>query len=590
MFGLLKSKLSNFIKGLSGKEEGKGTAQAAADAPEEAKPIPPEPQLENSKQIQKEPRPEEKTIAPPPTASPIFQEEEKQEKILPQPLPEAKQEHKAPAAARFEGEHKEIKREKSDGQIKKAAEDETQSDGPQAGVEKTHPPPLQKETRKEEKKSLFASVASVFSKKEETAGKKKEELGVEKQSGAKETQPAQSLPKKEPEEAALLPTSLKDGEKEIQRTKAIFKKEAPSAPSASKKEPKETQVPASLKKEPSEIQPQHSSLKKETLIPHGPATQTMEERDLSQLEKKAYSERREMAPKISIGASIKSFFTNEITIGEGEVSGLISDLELSLLEADVAYDVSLEVTAQLRGRLVGMKVPKGEVEKRTRQAIGEVLESVMDSDKKFDFIQKVKSCGKPVKILFVGPNGAGKTTTIAKIGRMLMDEGMTVVLSASDTFRAAAIEQTEVHAARLGVKVIKSKYGSDPSSVAFDAISFARSHSIDVVLIDSAGRQDTNANLLSELKKINRVASPHLKIYVGESIGGNSLLEQIRAFNEAIGIDGAVLTKLDCDAKGGTAISISKSTGIPVLFLGVGQRYEDLVVFDPHRIAQEIMS
>jgi uncharacterized protein (DUF4415 family) len=140
MFGLLKSKLSNFIKGLSGKEEGKGTAQAAADAPEEAKPIPPEPQLENSKQIQKEPRPEEKTIAPPPTASPIFQEEEKQEKILPQPLPEAKQEHKAPAAARFEGEHKEIKREKSDGQIKKAAEDETQSDGPQAGVEKNPSP------------------------------------------------------------------------------------------------------------------------------------------------------------------------------------------------------------------------------------------------------------------------------------------------------------------------------------------------------------------------------------------------------------------------------------------------------------------
>ena len=315
-----------------------------------------------------------------------------------------------------------------------------------------------------------------------------------------------------------------------------------------------------------------------------------EQVDLSRLEKRAAGEKRGMAPKIGLATAIKSFFSADVTIGEQDVADLLEGLELSLLEADVAYDVSLQVTSQLKQKLVGMKVPKGQVEQKTKETVQHVLESIMDSDRKFDFLSRVKSTEKPVKILFVGPNGAGKTTTMAKLAHLFMANNLSVVFSASDTFRAAAVEQTEVHAERLGAKVIKSKYGADPSSVAFDAINFARSHSIDVVLIDSAGRQDTNANLLSELKKINRIAKPDLKIYVGESIGGNSVIEQIRAFNEAIGIDGAILTKIDCDAKGGTAISIAASTGIPVLFLGMGQRYEDLVVFDPHKIAQEIMA
>ncbi len=312
--------------------------------------------------------------------------------------------------------------------------------------------------------------------------------------------------------------------------------------------------------------------------------------DLSGLSRKASSEKREMSPKIGLGATIKSFFSNEITIGESEVSDLAEELELSLLEADVEYEVSIEVVSQLRSRLVGMKVPRDEVAKRTKEAISQVLESVMASERKFDFLERVRSLPKPAKILFVGPNGAGKTTTMAKVAQKLRGAGLSSVFSASDTFRAAAIEQTEVHGERLGVKVIKSKYGADPASVAFDAINFARSHGIDAVLIDSAGRQDTNANLLSELKKINRVAQPDLKIYVGESIGGNALIGQIRAFHEAIGVDGAILTKLDCDAKGGTAISIAKATGIPIIYLGVGQGYEDLIPFEPHKIAWEIMN
>ena len=337
---------------------------------------------------------------------------------------------------------------------------------------------------------------------------------------------------------------------------------------------------------------------KPAAAPQKPAMQPLPEapmqpeRDFSQLARKAAStsDKKDIAPKIGIGTALKSIFSSEITIGESEVSDLLSELELSLLEADVAYDVSLDVSSQLRSRLVGMKVPKGKVEKRTRDAIQEVLASVMTSDRKFDLVERVRSLEKPAKILFVGPNGAGKTTTMAKIAHMLLQSGLTCVFSASDTFRAAAIEQTEVHAGKLGVKVVKSKYGADPASVAFEALSFARAHNIDVVLIDSAGRQDTNANLLDELKKINRVAKPDVKIYIGESIGGNSLIDQVRAFDEAIGMDGAILTKIDCDAKGGTALSLTKSTNIPIIYLGIGQAYTDLIPFEPGKIAQEIMS
>ena len=364
-------------------------------------------------------------------------------------------------------------------------------------------------------------------------------------------------------------------------------KPVPKAVEAKKPEPKPVEL---AKPEPKKIEERIPAPKPQAPKPEPAAAPLREEADFSRLEKHASSGKHSIAPKIGLGTAIKSFFSSDITISEAEVSDLLEELELSLLEADVAYDVSLEVISQLRSSLVGMKVPKGEVGSRTKGTIQSVLESVMDSDRKFDFIERVKSLPKPAKILFVGPNGAGKTTTMAKLARRLMDSGLTVVFSASDTFRAAAIEQTEVHAGRLGVKVIKSKYGADPASVAFDAINYARANSVDVVLIDSAGRQDTNSNLLSELVKINRIAKPDIKIYIGESIGGNSVMDQIRAFNEAIGMDGAILTKVDCDAKGGTAISISKSTGIPVLFLGVGQGYNDLVPFDPHKIASEIMS
>ncbi|MEM4235717.1 MAG: signal recognition particle-docking protein FtsY, partial [Candidatus Anstonellaceae archaeon] len=195
----------------------------------------------------------------------------------------------------------------------------------------------------------------------------------------------------------------------------------------------------------------------------------------------------------------------------------------------------------------------------------------------------------PFKILFVGPNGAGKTTTIAKIADLLRKKGYRVVISASDTFRAAAIEQIEQHCDKIGVKLIKSKYGADPAAVAFDAIKYAQGNKYEFVLIDTAGRQNTNLNLIDELKKIVRVSKPDIKIYVGESIAGNALIEQIQTFNNAIGIDFAILTKLDCDPKGGTALSLTYSTKIPIVFFGIGQGYSDLKEFDANWLVNKII-
>jgi len=399
-----------------------------------------------------------------------------------------------------------------------------------------------------------------------------------------EPKPAEIKPAEKKQEPALVAAPSKPAEAQKKSIiDVIFRKPAPKPVEI----PKPTEAPKPVQQPQKPAEAPKTSPK---MVSQSAPLSQVQERDFSRLEKMASSDKKEIAPKIGIGATIKSIFSSEITIGESEVADLLSELELSLLEADVAYDVSLEVTSQLRTRLVGMKVPKGKVEDRTRAAIQEVLASVMSSDRKFDLVERVRSLERPVKILFVGPNGAGKTTTMAKIAHMLLQANLTCVFSASDTFRAAAIEQTEVHAGRLGVKVVKSKYGADPASVAFDAVNFARTHNIDVVLIDSAGRQDTNANLLDELKKINRVAKPDIKIYIGESIGGNSLIDQVRAFNEAIGMDGAILTKIDCDAKGGTALSLTRSTNIPIIYLGVGQAYTDLIEFEPLKIAQEIMS
>ena len=204
-----------------------------------------------------------------------------------------------------------------------------------------------------------------------------------------------------------------------------------------------------------------------------------------------------------------------------------------------------------------------------------------------DFLDAVK-LKQPFVIVFFGINGTGKTTTIAKIANLLLKNKISCVLAASDTFRAASIEQLQIHADKLKIKLIKHDYGADPAAVAFDAIKHAKAHKIDVVLIDTAGRMHTKENLLSEMEKICRVTKPDLKIFVAESIAGNDAIQQAKNFNETIGIDGAILTKADVDEKGGTAISISYIIKKPIFFLGTGQNYSDLKSFDKTEFIKEL--
>jgi fused signal recognition particle receptor len=190
--------------------------------------------------------------------------------------------------------------------------------------------------------------------------------------------------------------------------------------------------------------------------------------------------------------------------------------------------------------------------------------------------------------MFVGVNGTGKTLSIAKIAYQLIKQGKTCVLAAGDTFRAGAIEQLTVHAENLGVKIIKHGPGSDPAAVAFDAIEHAKAKHKDVVLLDTAGRMQTNYNLMDEMAKIKRVAKPDLVIFVGDALSGNDAVEQAKRFNEVVGIDGVILTKVDTDAKGGSALSIAYTIGKPLLYIGVGQKYEDQIPFNAEWMVENI--
>ena len=268
-------------------------------------------------------------------------------------------------------------------------------------------------------------------------------------------------------------------------------------------------------------------------------------------------------------------------IDEGKLEPILYDLEVGLLENDVAFPVAKEIVDALAEGLRDKRIVRGAdfdraIEASLRVAVEKVL-----SAKPMDLWEFVEKAPKPVVVMFVGVNGTGKTTVIAKLANMLQKRGKTVVVAAADTFRAGAIEQLEVHANRLGFKLIKHAAGADPAAVAFDAVEHARARGRDVVLIDTAGRMQTNQNLMDQMKKIRRVAKPQLVIFVGDALAGNDAVEQAKQFHEAVGVDAVILCKIDADAKGGAALSIAHTIGKPILFVGTGQGYEDLTAFDP---------
>ena len=283
--------------------------------------------------------------------------------------------------------------------------------------------------------------------------------------------------------------------------------------------------------------------------------------------------------------------TTELTAKQ--LHPILEEFKLNLIENDVALPVADRICEEMEKRLEGVQVKRLEDRKETvKDNLNEVLLGILNTKKKIDLLEMIerkRKINEPYVILFVGINGTGKTTSIAKVAKRLMKSGYSVVLACSDTYRAGSIEQLEEHAKRLGVRMIKHNYGADPAAVAYDAVSHARARGINVVLIDTAGRIQTDRNLMNELGKIKRIINPDVTILTVDALTGNDAVMQAEEFHKTVGIDGTILTKVDADVKGGAALSVTYVTGQPIVFIGVGQRYEDLQEFQPEQFTQMIL-
>jgi len=287
---------------------------------------------------------------------------------------------------------------------------------------------------------------------------------------------------------------------------------------------------------------------------------------------------------------------NKVTTTELKAENLrplLSEFKISLAENDVAFPVAERICDEMEKRLDGIQVKRLEDRRKiVEKNLREVLLETMLTNNKIDFLEAVeekRKKGEPFVIVFVGINGTGKTTTIAKIARFLNKKGYSVVLACSDTYRAGSIEQLEEHAKRLGMRMITHKYGADPAAVAYDTINHAKAQGINAVLIDTAGRMQTNRNLMNELAKIKRIVYPDLTILTVDSLTGNDAVMQAEEFHKSVGIDATILTKVDADVKGGSALSVTYVTQKPILFIGTGQKYEDLEEFNSEKFVEMIL-
>ncbi len=349
-----------------------------------------------------------------------------------------------------------------------------------------------------------------------------------------------------------------------------------------KPEPKPVSQP-----EPAPVEPTRRRAFRLRKEPSPPAQTRAEQQD-RQIQEGIESElQRAVATRRSIEQTVTTEKKPSRMIDQKKLDELLWDLEMGLLEADVAYSVIDSIKKDIRNEISTLPFDKTKagdfIETVLKHAIAHILQS-----NNFNFDTFLETHEKPIVIMFVGVNGTGKTLSIAKMAALLQKKGKTCVMAAGDTFRAGAIEQLSIHADRVGVKIIKHGPGADPAAVAFDAIEHAAAKHKDVVLLDTAGRMQTNANLMDEMAKIKRIAKPDLIIFVGDALSGNDAVEQAKRFNEVVGIDGVILTKVDADAKGGSSLSIAYTIGKPLLFVGVGQGYEDQIPFDPEWMIKNI--
>ena len=319
------------------------------------------------------------------------------------------------------------------------------------------------------------------------------------------------------------------------------------------------------------------------------STKTPEEPKLSRKEMLKLKKQEKLEAKHSVDS-------NDIVgdsgkkIKEDPLDEILDELEIILLEADVAYSVVEEIKTGVKENLMGKKYDRSySLEQVVEMALKDAIRNVLKINE-FDFDQWLSEKDRPTVIMFVGINGTGKTTAIAKIANRIQGDGKTVVMAACDTFRAGAIEQLTIHADKLGCKIVKQAHDADPAAVAYDAIEHAKSKRKDVVLIDTAGRMQTNNNLIEEMKKIVRVSKPDLKVFVGDSLAGNDAIEQAKVFDAAVGIDAVILTKIDTDAKGGAALSIAHTIGKPIAFVCNGQEYGDIIKFNTEWMIDRMFS
>jgi fused signal recognition particle receptor len=285
----------------------------------------------------------------------------------------------------------------------------------------------------------------------------------------------------------------------------------------------------------------------------------------------------------------KLLASGKTVIDEDDLADHLEELEFALLRSDVELDVAEEILDGVEENLVGetrrrLSSTGNLVQDALREALYDVI-----SVGQFDFDQRIQEADKPVVIIFTGVNGVGKTTSIAKLSQYFEDRGLSTVLANGDTYRAGANEQLEQHADNLGKKIISHEKGSDPTAVIYDAVEYAEANDVDVVLGDTAGRLHTDAGLMDQLDKIDRVIDPDMTLFVDEAVAGQDAVNRAAEFDDASDIDGTILTKADADTQGGAAISISHVTGKPILFLGTGQDYDDLERFDPEKIVDALI-
>jgi len=456
------------------------------------------------------------------------------------------------------------------------------------------------------KDKLKGAISSISKKAEEEAveekpkkAEKKEKKPVKKEKKAEKKKPAK--PKKEEKK----PVKSKKIEKK-KEPKPKKKEEKPEKVKDVVEKPEEVEVPEEKEETPEEpeVEEKEEEPEKKGFFGRlkGLVTKEEEPEEVEEPEEEKEEaepepeepeveeapeepEEKEEPEKKGIFARVKEAVSTK-TLSESKFETMFEELEIALLENNVAMEVVDKIRDDLKENLVDKKIERGKFEEIIGTTLFTSISSLFDVDQ-INLDKEIKN-KSPYVIVFVGVNGSGKTTTIAKVAKLMQNKGLKPVLAAADTFRAAAIQQLEEHGNNLGIKVIKHDYGSDPAAVAFDSIKYAKSKGLDVVLIDTAGRQHSNTNLMAEMEKIIRVSEPDLKIFIGESITGNDCIEQAKSFDESIGINAIVLTKADVDEKGGAAVSVSYVTGKPILFIGMGQEYEDLKEFDKSIILENI--